>query len=746
MLTEMILSMMTRLSFPKTFATLFAAVVVAGLMVLPASAQQTGEEIRTADYDVSELTYPDLPDFEVPEPTRVELDNGMIVFLLEDPELPQVNAVARIGVGAVYEPAEKRGLASVTGTVMRTGGTDGMSPDSVNTVLENLGASVETNIGETSGSAYMSTLSDHVDTVLPVFAEILRAPAFAEEKVQQAKSRQKSGISRRNDNARRIASREFDEILYGEDSPYARTPELYTIDRIEREDLVDFHGQYVHPNNVIVSVWGDFDADRMEQQLREQFGDWQAPDDFTPPTPPEPEASRTYSVNYVPKSDVTQSTIYMGHLGEITRDSDDYSAVTVMNEVLSGGFSGRLFQQVRKEKGLAYAVYGNYSAGYDRAGRFFAGVGSKSSSTVEATQAVMTEVERMKQEAPAQEELTLAKDSYLNSFVFNFDTEREILSRRATYEYHDYPSNFLQQTRDAIEEVTPDDVLSAAQTYLHPDDSHILVVGNGNQFSEDLSTLSQDGTVDTLDISIPREPPSEDQDAPTAAEEEAMMAGQELMASAKEALGGSDFDQIQNMRVVTEQQGNESTLVIRLPNQLRTEVNTAMGSITVVNDGETMKMKTPKGTRTAPPSVRSRIMGQLWRSIPYLMANLDHDQLTVTAQGDTTMEETTYQVARVDPPAGSAYTLYLNAETMQPERLTLEQTNPRSGQQVRVTQTFADFREVSGVVLPFTTETVQSVGEKEKTITATIQSIDINVDLEDGLFTIDSSTGEGASQ
>ena len=712
--------------------------------VHPASAQE--DSIQTADYDVTELTYPDLPDFEVPEPERVELENGMTIFLLEDSELPQVNATARIGVGSVYEPAEKRGLASITGTVMRTGGTESMAPDSLNTVLENIGATVETNIGETSGSAYMSTLADHVDTVLPIFAEVLRQPAFAEDRVQQAKSRVKSGISRRNDNASSIVGREFEKVLYGEDSPYARTPELYTVDRVRRQDLVDFHDQYVHPNNVILSVWGDFNADQMEQTLREQFGDWEAPADFEPPTPPEPDAERAHSVNFVQKSDVNQSKIRMGHPGELTRRSDDYASVQMMNEVLSGGFSGRLFQEVRREKGLAYSVNGAYTAGYNRPGRFYAGVASQSASTVEATNAVMTEVERMREEPPTQEELGLAKDSYLNSFVFNFDSEREILSRRATYEYYGYSADFLQQTRDAIEEVTPDDVLSAAQTYLHPDDSHILVVGNGNQFSEDLSTLSQDGAVDTLDISIPREPPSEDQDTPTAAEEEAMMAGQELMASAKEALGGSDFDQIQNMRVVTEQQGNESTLIIRLPNQLRTEVNTAMGSITVVNDGETMKMKTPKGTRTAPPSVRSRIMGQLWRSVPYLMANLDHDQLTITARGDTTMEETTYQLARVDPPAGSAYTLYLNAETMQPERLTLEQTNPRSGQQVRVTQTFADFREVSGVVLPFTTETVQSVEEKEKTITATIQSIDINVDLEDGLFTIDSSTGEGASQ
>ena len=713
------------------------SLVLIGLgTVQSASAQEA--DIRTADYDVTELTYPDLRDFEVPEPELVELENGMTIFLLEDSELPQVNAVARIGVGSVYEPAEKRGLASITGTVMRSGGTESMAPDSLNTVLENIGATVETGIGATSGSAYMSTLSDNVDTVLPIFAEVLRRPAFAQDRVRQAKSRVKSGITRRNDNAGSIVSREFDQILYGEDSPYARTPELYTVDRVQRQDLVDFHDQYFHPNNVILSVWGDFDADQMEQALREQFGDWQAPADFEPPTPPEPDAERAHSVNFVQKSDVNQSNIRMGHPGEITRQSDDYASVRMMNEVLSGGFSGRLFQEVRREKGLAYSVGGAYTAGYNRPGRFYAGVASQSASTVEATNAVMTEVERMQQEPPTDEELGLAKDSYLNSFVFNFDSEREILGRRATYEYYDYPADFLQRTRDAIENVTPQDVLSAAKTYLHPDESHILIVGNGNQFSRDLSTLSQDGTVDTLDISIPREPPSAEQGEPTAAEEEAARMGQKLMASAKEALGGPAFDKIESMRVVTQQQGQSSTLIVKLPNKMRVE----RGGLTIASDGQTVAMQKGGQTRTLPSSMQGRITGQLWRSVPYLMANLDHEDLSVEAAGDTTISGTTYRAVRVSPPAGSPYTLHLNAETMRPERLSLEQANPRTGATVQVTQTFQDYREVSGVQVPFATETVQSTSQGEQTISSTIQSLEINVDPADSRFTLGDSASD----
>jgi len=729
---------MNHRSFLSTSATLLSLLLLVVGTARPAHAQEP-EDIRTADYDVRELSFPELPDFEVPEPTRLELDNGMVVFLLEDHELPQVNATARINAGSVYEPAEKRGLASVTGQVMRTGGTASMPSDSVNVVLENRGATVETSIGETSGSAFMSALAEDVDAVLPVFAEVLREPAFAEEKVQQAKSQQRSAITRRNDNARQIASREFDKVLYGEDSPYARTPELYTVDRIERQGLVDFHEQYVHPENIILSVWGDFDAADMEKMIRDAFGDWTVPDAAEVPSPPEPEAERASSVNFVQKSDVSQSTIYMGHVGEITREHPDYASVTVMNEVLSGGFSGRLFQNVRRDQGLAYSVFGNYSAGYAQPGRFFAGVFSKSPSTVEATQAVMTEVQRMQEEAPTSEELSLAKDSYLNSFVFNFDTEREILSRLMTYDHHDYPSDFLQQTRNAIEEVTADDVLSVAQEYLYPGQSHVMVVGNREDFSQDLSVLAEDGAVNEIDVSIPREPPSEEQEPMTAAEKEAAAAGQKLARRMKEALGGEAFDQIENMRMVTTQQSNESTLIVQLPNRLRTEVNTAMGSLTVVDDGETMQMETPQGTRTAPPQVREQIRAQLWRSLPYLLTNLDHEELSFQEAGEETVEETTYRVLRVDPPAGPSYTLYLDPNTQRPERLTFEQANPQTGATITAKQTFTDFQEVEGVRLPFTTDVVQSTSQGEQTSTATIETIEFNVDLGEETFSLEAA-------
>jgi predicted Zn-dependent peptidase/outer membrane lipoprotein-sorting protein len=720
--------MMTRAPRLFSLSALLSLLAAALFTVAPTLAQEPDDEIRTADYDVQALSYPDLRDFEAPEPKRLTLANGLTVFLLEDHELPQVNAVARISTGSVYEPAEKRGLASITGTVMRSGGTESMAPDSLNQALENIGATVETSIGETSGSAYMSTLSDHVDSVLPLFADVLRRPAFAEAKVQQAKSQQKSAISRRNDNARGIASRELDQLIYGEDSPYARIPEYYTVDRITRQDLIDFHGQHFHPNNVLLSVWGDFDTETMKQKLRQQFGDWSAPDDFQPPTPPQPTASREYSVNFVQKDDVNQSTILMGHPGSLTRDDPDYPAVTIMNEVLSGGFSGRLFQNVRREKGLAYSVLGSYSAGYNRPGRFFAGVSTKSATTVEATNAVLHEVKGMRQTPPTDEELSLAKDSYLNSFVFNFDTTREILSRLMTYEYYDYPSDFLQQTTTEIEDVTSSDVQQVAKTYLYPEQAHILVVGNREQFSDSLSTLTKGGSVHELDISIPKTPPGEQETVSA----EAKKAGLAALKQARQTLGGEDaFRSLQNMRVVTKQGGRTVTLVVALPNKLRVE----RGPMTIVSNGETAKMKRGGQTRTLPSSIQGRFEGQLWRDLTYLMSNLNHEDLTAQDQGSTTVEGTTYRTVKVTPPAGSAYTIYLEPESMRPARMSY-QAQTRQGPK-STTSVYSNFQTVKGMEIPHKTVTYQN---GKQVATSSIQKISINANLESDLFTMGSSS------
>jgi len=464
-----------------------------GLMVSP---WIVGSAVAQTPYQ--DLKYPELNDIRVPEVAQVTLSNGMKLFVLEDHELPLIHLSARIRVGSIDEPPEKVGLASLTGTVMRTGGTTSRTGEEIDEELEGIAASVETGIRLNSGSASMSVLTKDLGTGLAILADILMNPAFPEEMIQLGKLRQRSAISRRNDSVNRLASREFGKLIYGSDSPYARSAEYATIDSITREDLISFHQRFFYPNNMMLAVWGDFQTPDMIQKIEEAFQGWQKRE-IQASLPPKVNYEFRKTVNLIQKDDVNQTNIFMGHVGGL-RNDPDYFALVLMNRILGSGFTSRLFKEVRSRQGLAYSVFGYYSANFDHEGIFYVGCQTKSETTVQAIRALTAEVEKMAESEVTDEELELARESYLNAFVFNFDSKGEIVNRLMTYAYYGYPLDFLEKAKEKIEKVTKSDILRVVRKHLHPDKMQILAVGRSQDFDEPLSVL---GPVNQLDITIP---------------------------------------------------------------------------------------------------------------------------------------------------------------------------------------------------------------------------------------------------
>ncbi|MHC4461962.1 MAG: M16 family metallopeptidase [Planctomycetota bacterium] len=448
------------------------------------------------------LKYPKLGEIEIPKVERVTLANGMRLFLVEDHELPLIDISARIRTGSIYEPAEKIGLAAITGNVMRTGGTTSKTGDELDEELERIAASVETGIGLNSGSASMSVLKEDVDTGLAILADVLMNPAFREDKIMLETIQHRSSIARRNDNVRAIAGREFDKLIYGPASVYARHTEYATIGNISRDDLVAFHKRFFRPNNIMLGVSGDFDTKEMIKKIEKVFEGWEKADiDF--PQVPQVRYQFKPTANVVRKEDINQSNIFLGHIGGLMNDPD-YFALVVMNRILGGSFTGRLFKNIRSREGLAYSVSGRYAANYNFPGVFYVSCQTKSESTVYAIRAMINEVKKMTESEVTDEELALAKESYLNSFVFNFDTKVEIVGRLMVYEYYGYPEDFLMKTKENIEKVTKADVLRVARKHLRPDKMQILAVGRPQDFDEPLSVF---GSVREIDITIPAPEP-----------------------------------------------------------------------------------------------------------------------------------------------------------------------------------------------------------------------------------------------
>jgi predicted Zn-dependent peptidase len=446
---------------------------------------------------VSKLHFNPL-EFTPPKAQRKVLSNGMVLYLLEDHDLPIVNITSTIRTGAIYEPAEKAGLASLTGHVMRSGGTTTRSVEKINEELEYMAASVETAIGREEGTASLSTMKKDLDKALEIFADVLRNPNFPEDKIKKRKEEVLEGMRRENDSPGGIVFREFRKLIY-EPHPYGRKVEGYpdTLGRITREDMVEFHKRYFHPNNVLMGVAGDFDTQEMLEKLEKLFKDWPRAEVSFPAVPNVKEGFNK-SINYIYK-DIDQSNVVLGHLA-IERTNPDYFPAMLMNFILGGGsFASRIPGKVRSDEGLAYSVYSAFHTPRDK-GFFFVSCQTKSESTSRAISLTLEEIRKIKEKPVEEDELATAKDTFTNQFVFLFTSSSAIASHMVNIEYQGLPLDYLDTYVAKVNAVTREDILRVARKYLQPDNVTLLVVGNKDKFDRPLSEFGEVKTIELKSI------------------------------------------------------------------------------------------------------------------------------------------------------------------------------------------------------------------------------------------------------
>lgn len=479
---------------PRARLGLFA---LALLFVSSSSLWAAPVQVQT---DWQKIKAPPLRPFKPQQPTRIQFDNGMVIFLQPDSELPLIDIDITLRGGSRDEPAEKVGLVNLFAQVLRTGGTKTRTGDQIDDFLAARGAEIELTSDADSMNLRSSFLKNDFEEMLKLIVEILREPEFREDKLDLAKRQLYTSIKRRNDNPMSVAMRESSKLAFGPSHPYARHPEYATVAAVTREDLMRWQKQVISPTNLIVGVAGDFDAAVLEARLRAAFGTWPRGPAFSAAKIDFPITHA--GVYFVSKDNVNQSNIHLVQLGT-TRKNPDHYAIEVMNEVLGGGFSARLFSNVRSKKGLAYSVRGVVGLGWDVPATYRLWMGTASKNTVKAVKALQEEVQGMIQNPPTATELLRAKESILNSFVFRFDSKAKTLSERIALEFYGYPPDYLEKFPAEIAKVSLEDVKRVAQKYLNPQGFAVLVVGNAADFDSPLSTL---GAVTPLDISIPPPP------------------------------------------------------------------------------------------------------------------------------------------------------------------------------------------------------------------------------------------------
>ena len=462
-----------------------------------------------------QIPVPKLHEFHPQQPKRIELKNGIVIFLQEDHELPFVSGSVLIPGGSREEDPAKTGLVGMYGEAWRTSGTAKMDGDAMDDLLEAKAAHIETGGGADQTSLSWDSLKGDSDQVFALAMDLLFHPKFDPQKLQLAQQQEATGIVRRNDDESGIASRESTKLVYGANSPYTREPELATIGTVTVDDLQAWHDKTIG-GKLIVGVSGDFDPVAMEAKLRAAF-------ESLPPAKAIPARHDQFAgpkpgLYFIDTEDVNQSNIEIVGLGT-DRRNPDVPTLAIMNEILGGGFASRLFQKVRTELGLAYAVGGGYGMAYDHPATFRVEVLTKSVSTVDATKAALAELAGLNSKPFTEVELNRSKDNILNSFLFRYDTKDKVLAESEQLEFYGYPADYLETYKAGLEKVTIADLTAAAKKYIHPETLAILVVGNGPEIKPGLDELKM-GPAQPIDIAIPMPgpPPGARQGKPGAAQ------------------------------------------------------------------------------------------------------------------------------------------------------------------------------------------------------------------------------------
>jgi len=425
------------------------------------------------------LAYPAL-NLNPPVPERIVLDNGLTVYLLEDHELPLIQVTALVRTGAVYDPPDRAGLASLTGTVMRTGGTAHVSPEAVDAQLDEMSAKLSVSINSEEALASLSVLAEDFDRGLDIFSQILREPSFDSTKLTLAKDNFCQSLRRLPDNPQQLAFREFKRLLYS-GNPRCNLPTISSIRRITQSNLKDFHRLFFHPERIYLGVSGDFDRKTMLEKIKSKFLSWpslsQPLADIAAPQAPDRSSA------YLLQKEVPQSTIIMGHLAPSKKDSD-YFAFQVLDYILgSGGFTSHLMAEVRTKRGLAYSV-GSFYRGAADYGVFGAYGMTRTDKTFYTLGVMLDIINALKNGSITQEELSQAKESLINSFIFSFTSSAQIVQQEMMREYEYLPSDFLRTTPDKIRAVTVDDLIRVASQNLHPSAMTLLIIGDDAGFDK----------------------------------------------------------------------------------------------------------------------------------------------------------------------------------------------------------------------------------------------------------------------
>jgi predicted Zn-dependent peptidase len=416
-------------------------------------------------------------------------------LILEDHRLPNVLAELHLrGAGALFEPENLSGLASATAHMLREG-THKRTSRQIAEDLDRLGASVGAgaNFGSTETVFSASGLSENFDAWFAVAVEILLHPSFPAAELNQLKERAKVQLRQQRARSRFLAGERFNRAVFGHHPAAVVSATLESINALTRDVLAKWHRERYSPHDSVLAFAGDVYPSELLPKLEKWLADWQAAggNHSMPGNPVPPSVRKAYIVD---RANSVQTTLTLGNIA-IDRRSEDYVPMVVMNHILGGGAAGRLFLNLREEKGYTYGAYSSFTA-VEYPGAWSAGADVRTEVTAGALTEIFNEIRRIRETPATAEELANTKRSVAARFALALEQPARVLSFALTRKFYNLPDDYWEQYPAKVNAVTVDDVQRVARKYLNPEAMQIVAVGDGRKVKP---MLEKFGSVEVYD-------------------------------------------------------------------------------------------------------------------------------------------------------------------------------------------------------------------------------------------------------
>lgn len=647
------------------------------------------------------------------------LDNGLECIVVKNNKLPRVSFQYTLNIDPIMEK-DKAGMQDMAGQMLSRG-TKNRSKEKIDEEVDFIGATLNTY----STGIYASSLTKHSDKILELMADVLLNPTFPEEELEKVRTQTLSGLASAKNDPSAISGNVANVLRYGKTHPYGEIATEETVKNITPEDLKSYYYGNFNPNNGYLIIVGDIDAKAAKAKIQKYFDEWEK-GETTKKTYNMPTAPEETSVAMVDRPGAVQSVITITYPVDLKPGDDDRIAASVANGILGGsGFSGRLMQNLREDKGFTYGARSSLS--YDPlVGVFTASAQVRNEVTDSAIAEFIYEIDRMSTEKVSQEDLQKIKNIMAGSFARSLERPQTVANFALNIARYNLPADYYEKYLERLAAVTTEDVMRVSKKYLNSMNANILVVGDKDVVGEKIAKFDQDGGVTYYDnYGDPVEAPQK-MSTDTKVED--------VINNYIKAIGGkAALDKVENIKTdltlsASGQSFDATILQKKSPNKFKLTLS-MMGQAfqqqiydgtngAMIQQGQTMKLEGKQLDGLKEQAI-------MFPELDYL--NGDYE---LELKGIEQIDGNDAYKLTVIAPSGNKVTEYYNVES----GLKIRSIGVLESPQGNITQTtdYSEYKDAGGILMPHVMQ--QSMGPQN--IKMTIKDVKVNGGIDDAAFEI----------